>query len=59
VTVSSEPVSSKSVAAPVLPASGAIEIEFASGVLLRIVSTVDPAAVSATIAALVCGERRR
>jgi len=54
VTVSPEPV-----AAPTLPASGAIEIEFASGARLRIVGTVDPAAVSAAIAALVSGERRR
>jgi transposase len=54
VAVSSEPV-----AAPVLPASGAIEIEFTSGARLRIVGTVDPAAVTATIAALVSGERRR
>jgi transposase len=54
VTVSPEPA-----AAPTPPASGAIEIEFANGTRLRIVGTVDPAAVSATIAALVSGERRR
>ncbi|MGC1297883.1 MAG: transposase [Alloacidobacterium sp.] len=54
VTVSPDPV-----APPTLLASGAIEIEFASGARLRIVGTVDPAAVSAAIAALVCGERRR
>jgi transposase len=54
VTVSPEPA-----AAPALPASGAIEIEFASGARLRIVGMVDLAAVSATIAALVSGERRR
>jgi transposase len=57
VTVSPDPVSSER-AAPA-PASGAIEIEFASGARLRIVGTVDPAAVTATIAALVSGERRR
>lgn len=59
VTVSSEPVFSEPVAAATLPASGAIEIEFASGARLRIVGTVDPAAVTATITALVSGERRR
>jgi hypothetical protein len=47
-TVSAEPVA----AAP-LPASGVIEIEFVSGARLRIVGTVDLAAVSATIAALI------
>jgi transposase len=52
VAVSPEPVAS-------LSASGAIEIEFANGARLRIVGTVDPAAVTATIAALVSGERRR
>jgi hypothetical protein len=39
-----EPVSPEPVAVPALPASGASEIEFASGVRLRIVSTVDPMA---------------
>jgi transposase len=59
VAISPQPVSPEPVAAPALPASGAIEIEFANGARLRIVGTVDPAAVSATIAALVSGERRR
>jgi len=55
VTVSPEPVS-----APTLPApSGAIEIDFASGARLRITGAVDAATLSAAVAALVQGERRR
>jgi transposase len=55
VTVSAEPVS-----APTLPAPpGVIEIEFAGGTRLRITGTVDAAMLSAAVAALVAGERRR
>jgi transposase len=55
VTVSAEPIS-----APALPApSGVIEIEFASGARLRITGSVDVATLSAAVAALVQGERRR
>jgi len=55
VTVSAGPVST-----PALPArSGAIEIELASGTRLRITGAVDAATLSAAIAALVAGERRR
>jgi transposase len=55
VTVSREPVST-----PALPAlSGVIEIEFASGARLRITGAVDAVTLSAAMAALVRGERRR
>jgi transposase len=55
VTVSTEPVST-----PALPAvCGVIEIEFASGARLRITGAVDAATLSAAMAALVQGERRR
>jgi transposase len=55
VTVSAGPVST-----PALPTPpGVIEIEFASGVRLRITGSVDAATLSAAIAALVAGERRR
>jgi transposase len=55
VTVSPEPVS-----APALPApSGVIEIEFASRARLRITGSVDAATLSAVVAALAQGERRR
>ena len=53
VTVSTEPVSTP--ALPVL--SGVIEIEFASGVRLRITGAVDAATLSAAMAALVRGGR--
>jgi transposase len=42
-----------------LPPPGVIEVEFASGVRLRIAGPVDAAMVSAAIAALARGERRR
>jgi transposase len=55
VMVSPEPVS-----APALPApSGVIEIEFAGGARLRITGAVDAATLSAAVAALAQGERRR
>jgi transposase len=55
VTVSAAPVS-----APALPApSGVIEIDFASGARLRITGSVDAAMLSAAVAALAQGERRR
>lgn len=55
VTVSPEPVS-----APALPApSGVIEIEFANGARLRITGSVDAGTISAAVAALAQGERRR
>jgi len=55
VTVSPEPVS-----APALPApSGVIEIEFANGARLRITGSVDAGTISAAVAALAPGERRR
>jgi transposase len=50
------------IAAPVaaaLPAAGLIEVEFANGSRVRISGTVDPAALSATIAVLASGGRRR
>jgi transposase len=55
VTMSPEPVSMP--APPVPP--GAIEIEFASGARLRITGAVEAGTISATIAALAQGERRR
>jgi transposase len=55
VTVSPEPVS-----APALPApSGVIEIEFAHGARVRITGSVDAGTISAAVAALAQGERRR
>jgi transposase len=39
--------------------SGVIEIEFASGARLRITGSVDAATLSAAVAALAQGERRR
>jgi transposase len=55
VTVSAEPV-----LPPTLPApSGVIEIEFANRARLRITGAVDAATLSAAVAALVHGERRR
>jgi transposase len=55
VTVSPDPVS-----APALPApSGVIEIEFANGARLRITGSVDAGTISAAVAALAPGERRR
>ena len=41
-----------------LTGTGAIEIEFASGARVRIMGTVDPAVVTATVAALADGRRR-
>jgi transposase len=55
VRVSAEPVS-----ASTLPAlSGVIDIEFAGGTRLRITGAVDAATLSAAVAALAQGERRR
>jgi transposase len=55
VTVSPEPVSPPALPVP----SGVIEIEFASGARLRITGSVDAATLSAVVAALAQGERRR
>jgi len=55
VTVSSESVSPPVPAVP----SGVIEIEFTSGARLRVTGSVDAATLSAAVAALVQGERRR
>jgi transposase len=55
VTVSSAAVSTAALPAP----SGVIEIEFAGGARLRITGAVDAATLSAAMAALVQGERRR
>jgi transposase len=55
VTVSPEAVS----AAPLPAPSGVIEIEFATGARLRITGAVDVATLSAAVAALAQGERRR
>jgi transposase len=38
--------------------TGTIEIEFASGVRMRITGAADPATLSAAVAALACGRRR-
>jgi transposase len=50
------------IAAEIGPASvsglGSIDIEFASGVRVRITGAVDPAMVTATVAALANGRRR-
>ena len=54
VTVSAEPISTAALTTP----CGVIEIEFASGVRLRITGAVDAATLSAAMAALVQGERR-
>jgi hypothetical protein len=55
VTVSPEPVSM-----PALPAPpSAIEIEFASGMRVRITGAVDGGTLAAVITALVASERRR
>ena len=42
-----------------LPGPGTIEIELAAGSRIRITGAADPATVTAAIAALVAGERRR
>jgi transposase len=55
VTVSPEPVSPPALPTP----SGVIEIEFASGARLRITGSVDAGTISAAVAALAQGERRR
>jgi transposase len=55
VAVSPEPVSPPALPAP----SGVIEIEFAIGARLRITGSVDAATLSAVVAALAQGERRR
>jgi transposase len=53
-------VSPESISAPALPApSGVIEIEFASGARLRISGSVDAGTISAAVASLAQGERRR
>jgi transposase len=53
-------VSPERVSAPALPApSGVIEIEFANGARLRITGSVDAGTISAAVAALAPGERRR
>jgi transposase len=53
-------VSPERVSAPALPApSGVIEIEFANGARLRITGSVDAGTISAAVAALAAGERRR
>ena len=53
-------VSPERVSAPALPApSGVIEIEFANGARLRITGSVDAGTISAAVAALAQGERRR
>jgi transposase len=53
-------VSPERVSVPALPgAPGVIEIEFASGARLRITGAVDGATLSAAVAALAQGERRR
>jgi transposase len=53
-------VSPAPVSVPSLPAlSGVIEIEFAGGARLRITGAVDAATLSAAVAALAQGERRR
>ena len=53
-------VSPERVSAPALPApSGVIEIEFANGARLRITGSVDAGTISAAVAALAHGERRR
>ena len=41
-----------------LAEGGAIEIEFASGARMRIAGAVDPATLTAAVAALWCGQRR-
>ena len=53
VTVSPEPA-----AAPALPASGAIEIEFASGARMRLMGPVEASAVKAMVAVLAKAKRR-
>jgi transposase len=55
VTVSAEPVSTPALTAP----SGVIEVEFASGVRLRIRGAVDASTLSVVVTALAQGERRR
>jgi transposase len=42
-----------------LAAPGVMEIEFAGGTRMRITGAVDPAALTAAVAALASGERRR
>ncbi len=42
-----------------LAAPGLMEIEFASGTRMRITGAVDPAALTAAVAAVASGERRR
>jgi transposase len=55
VTVSTEPVFRPALLIP----PGVIEIEFAGGARLRITGAVDAATLSAAVAALAQGERRR
>ena len=55
VTVSPGPVSASALLAP----PGVIEIELASGARLRITGAVDAGTISAAVAALVQGDRRR
>jgi transposase len=55
VMVSAEPVSTPALTTP----SGVIDLEFASGVRLRITGAVDASTLSAVVATLVQGERRR
>jgi transposase len=55
VTMPPEPVSASALLAP----PGVIEIELASGARLRITGAVDAGMISAAVAALVQGERRR
>jgi transposase len=55
VTVSAEPVFTPALPTP----TGMIEIELASGARLRITGAVDAATLSAAVAALVAGGRRR
>lgn len=53
-------ISSEAVSPPSPPSgSGAIDIEFVSGVRLRITGVVDAAALSAVVSALIQGERQR
>src|ERR1700689_3985278 len=55
VAISPEPASPSALPAP----AGVIEIEFAGGTRLRITGAVDAAMISAAVAALAQGERRR
>jgi len=42
-----------------LPAAGTIEVEFANGTRMRVTGAVDPAMLSAAVAVLTSGGRRR